>query len=360
MPKLRILIVDDAVVVRRILTDTLSADPELEVSSAANGRIALAKLDQVNPDLITLDMEMPELDGLATLKEIRKVRPKVPVIMFSTLTARGAAVTLDALAAGANDYLTKPANVGSVAAALARVKDELIPKIKALCHIDKPRPDVMARVMPATLPPPTLPRGSRVDIVTIGVSTGGPKALSEILPLIPANFPVPIVIVQHMPPIFTKLLADRLTNQCKIPVMEGARGMPVAMGKVYIAAGGSHTTIRRQENQVVIDQNDDPPENSCKPAVDVLFRSVVRVYGANTLGVILTGMGSDGLRGCELIRHSGGQVVVQDEATSVVWGMPGFVARAGLADRQIPLGKVAAEITARAVVGRQIPSARAS
>lgn len=359
MPKLRVLIVDDAVVVRRILTETLSADPDLEVVTAANGRIALSKLDQVNPDIVTLDMEMPELDGLSTLKEIRKVRPKLPVIMFSTLTERGASVTLDALAAGANDYLTKPANVGSVALALARVKDELIPKIKALCKQDKVEAAPPAESKPRIVVPPLARLGAGVDVVAIGVSTGGPNALSELLPRLPKNLAVPIVIVQHMPPIFTKLLADRLASQCQIGVVEGAAGMKLASGKAIIAPGGMHMIVKRVGDAAVVELNTEPPENSCRPAVDPLFRSVANVYGARTLGIILTGMGSDGLRGCEVIRSKGGQVFVQDEATSVVWGMPGFVARANLADAQLPLGRIAPEIVTRALAGRNFACAKA-
>jgi two-component system chemotaxis response regulator CheB len=341
MPKIRVLIVDDAVVVRKILTDALGSDPDLEVFTAANGRIALAKIPQINPDVMTLDMEMPEMDGITTLKALRKTYPKLPVIMFSTLTERGAVATLDALSAGANDYVTKPANVGSVAAAYARIKCELVPKLKALCGIH----ETPAAMLNPIKPPPRV-RGEQkeIEIVAIGVSTGGPNALSEMMPLLPHDLPVPIVIVQHMPPIFTKLLADRLAGQCAIGVNEGAVDMPLRAGHAIVAPGGSHMFVRRQGTRVVIGTNMDPPQNSCRPAVDVLFRSVASVYGAATLGVILTGMGSDGLRGCEFIREAGGHVIVQDEASSVVWGMPGYVARAGLADKILPLKEIAGEI----------------
>ncbi|HVT80926.1 MAG TPA: chemotaxis response regulator protein-glutamate methylesterase [Phycisphaerae bacterium] len=355
MRTLRVLIVDDAVVVRRILTEILSADAQLEVFSAANGKLALQKLDQVNPDIVTLDIEMPELDGLATLREIRKVRPKLPVIMFSTLTERGASATLDALSAGANDYLTKPANVGSVTAAFARIRDELIPRIKVLCKPPAPPEIPKPLVLPGTPPP----AAGLIDVVAIGVSTGGPNALSAILPALPRSLPVPVVIVQHMPPIFTKLLAERLAAQCQIGVEEGAVGARLAPGKAIIAPGGSHMVVRRCAAGAVVELNTDPPENSCRPAVDVLFRSVAAAYGPRVLGVVLTGMGSDGLRGCQNIREVRGQVVIQDEPTSVVWGMPGFVARAGLAERQLPLGRIAAEIVTRSAVGRPALSARA-
>jgi two-component system chemotaxis response regulator CheB len=354
MAKLRVLIVDDAVVVRRILTDALGGDPEIEVASAANGRIALAKIEQAKPDLVTLDMEMPELDGLGTLKEIRKLHPKLPVIMFSTLTERGAAATLDALAAGANDYLTKPANVGSVQVAIARIKGELIPKIKAQCASKlQASPAVThaaaepAAVKPTSVVVPTTPAvGGPVDVVAIGISTGGPNALSAMLPGLP-QLPVPVVIVQHMPPIFTKLLADRLAEQCKRDVREGAPGMPLRPGQIVIAPGGSHMTVERGTGGPCVQLNQDPPENSCRPAVDVLFRSVVARYGSRVLAVVMTGMGADGLKGCEAVRRAGGQVIVQDEETSVVWGMPGFVAKAGLAQRQLPLDQIAGEIARR-------------
>jgi len=341
MGRLRVLIVDDAVVVRRILSDALGSEPDLEVHTAANGRIALAKITQVNPDIVTLDMEMPELDGLSALKELRKTHPKLPVIMFSTLTERGAAATLDALAAGANDYVTKPSNVGSVAAAFARIKAELIPKIKALCGVSDDAAAAMPPVKPVSR---TAVAHQDIDVVAIGVSTGGPNALCDLLPRLPRGLPVPIVIVQHMPPLFTKLLADRLAGQCQVGVKEGAAGDVLTAGQVLVAPGGFHMVVQRRGTRVVAALNTEPPQNSCRPAVDVLFRSVAGVYGGRTLAVILTGMGNDGLRGCEQIREAGGRVIVQDEATSVVWGMPGYVARAGLAEKVLPLGEVAGEI----------------
>jgi two-component system chemotaxis response regulator CheB len=355
MSKIRVLVVDDAVVVRRIVSDVLSADPELEVVTAANGKIGLAKIPQVNPDVVMLDIEMPEMDGLEALVEIRKLYPKLIVIMFSTLTQRGATATLDALARGANDYVTKPANVGGVAAAQQAIREQLIPKIKTLCGKSERAVAVSARpnkVRPTVAPRPTTFAAAPIDIVAIGVSTGGPNALSELLPAIPANFPVPIVIVQHMPPMFTKMLADRLDTQCQIDVVEGADGDFLRPGCAYVAPGGYHMVLKRERTNIVLVKNQDPPENSCRPAVDVLFRSVVQIYGAGVLGVILTGMGQDGLRGCEYIRDTRGQVIAQDEQSSVVWGMPGFVARAGLADQVLPLNQIAAEIVRRVVKPR--------
>ena len=354
MSKIRVLVVDNAVVVRRLVTDALSTDPELQVvGTAPNGRIALAKIPQINPDLVTLDIEMPELDGIATLRELRRTYPTLPVVMFSTLTERGAAATLDALALGANDYVTKPANVGSVTAALEAVKGELIPKVKALCA---GRRLPAARSIPVPRIPserwPQLPAGP-VQMLTIGVSTGGPEALARVLPALPADLPVPVTVVQHMPPVFTRLLAERLSSRCALPVMEAKGGMEVTPGRIYIAPGDFHLTVERAAGAVVTKISQGPPENSCRPAVDVLFRSVADVYKPHILAVEMTGMGQDGLRGCEHIREAGGQILAQDQASSVVWGMPGFVANAGLADKVLPLDQIGAEIIRRIRNGRE-------
>ncbi|HEX5273354.1 MAG TPA: chemotaxis response regulator protein-glutamate methylesterase [Gemmataceae bacterium] len=356
MGKIRILVVDDAVVVRRMLTEVLNGDPGLEVvGTAANGVIALAKLPQVNPDLVIMDVEMPEMDGLQTLKALRKTYRRLPVIMFSTLTQRGATSTLDALALGANDYVTKPANVGSVAAGMQRIREQLIPKVKALCGraaAPATAPAPAARPAPARMLPPT----GRVELVVIGVSTGGPNALATVLPTLPADLPVPVLIVQHMPPIFTRLLSERLAAQSAVRVAEGAEGVKVAPGAVWLAPGDYHMEAARDGTAVRLRLQQGPPENSCRPAADVLFRSAAAVYGPGVLAVVLTGMGQDGLRGAEAVREAGGHVIAQDEATSVVWGMPGFVARAGLADRVLPLTEVGPEIVARVRRGR-VPAA---
>lgn len=361
MAKIRVMIVDDAVVVRRMLTDVLSSDPNIEVAgTAANGRIALSKMTQINPDLVIMDVEMPEMDGLETLAELRKTYTRLPVIMFSTLTQRGATATLDALSLGANDYVTKPANVGSVAIAMQRIRDQLIPKIKSLCGrptlatlaASRPAPSPLTAARPtvasptrglAAASPPAL-LGGRVDVIAIGVSTGGPNALAVVLPAFPRDLPVPVLITQHMPPIFTRLLAERLRGQCAIPVKEGEEGDEVRPGHAYIAPGDYHMEAVREGTSVRLRLNQGPPENSCRPAVDPMFRSVVGVYGGGTLGVIMTGMGQDGLRGCEHVREAGGQVLVQDEASSVVWGMPGIVARQGLAHGTFALDALGPEI----------------
>jgi two-component system chemotaxis response regulator CheB len=362
-PPTRVLIVDDAVVVRRILTDVIQAEPGLQVAgTASNGRLALAKIPQVNPDIVTLDVEMPEMNGLETLKAIRATYPDLPVIMFSTLTERGGKVTLEALMSGANEYVTKPANVGSIAEGIAAVRDQLVPKIRALCKVAEPPPrrapspcPATSHARPAAAPPVTAAPSaapSRIDILAVGVSTGGPNALASFLGALPAELPVPLVIVQHMPPMFTRLLAERLDTVSPLTVAEARSGVPLARAHAWIAPGDAHLLVRTQGAQAILELSDAPPENSCRPSADVLFRSVAQVYGPRALGIVLTGMGQDGLRGCEHLRAAGSSVVAQDEASSVVWGMPGAVANAGLADRVIPLDQMARAVVARLRFGR--------
>ena len=346
--KIRVLVVDDSIVIRRMLSEALSEDPIIEIAGvAANGKIALAKVPQVSPDIITLDMEMPEMDGLTTLVELQRLYPKIPVIMFSTLTQRGAEATFDALAKGAADYVTKPANVGSVGAAINNVRNELLPKLKALClkrsvatprgrSVRRPEPDPRATRV-------TGRNRTRAHVLAIGASTGGPNALLHVLRHIPQDFSVPIVIAQHMPPMFTKFLADRLSQACPISVSEATDGDSLFPGGAWIAPGGHHMTVRRERASVKIALSDDPPENSCRPAVDVLFRSVGEVYGPNVLATVLTGMGRDGLLGCRVIHDLGGHIIAQDEATSVVWGMPRAVSEEGLADQVLPLDAISDE-----------------
>ncbi|GAB2882312.1 protein-glutamate methylesterase/protein-glutamine glutaminase [Nocardioides pacificus] len=359
MAHISVLVVDDSVVVRRLVTDVLNAADDIEVVGvAANGKIALAKMPQLNPDLITLDIEMPEMDGLETLRHLRRDYPGTPVIMFSTLTERGAQATLDALELGATDYVTKPANVGSVTASMASVRDQLVPRIMSLCgaKLRAAAPGAKARVpfpIRPTSPPgaPPVPDGP-VDVLVIGVSTGGPDALAAVLPSLPASLPVPVLVVQHMPKTFTRLLAQRLDTKCALSVSEAREGDLVEPGRILIAPGDWHMRLRRrgQVTSVTLDQG--TPENFCRPAVDVLFRSAVQVYGANVLAAVLTGMGSDGAKGARAIREVGGQVVAQDEATSVVWGMPGAAVAAGAVSEVVALQAVASTLTRRVLAAR--------
>jgi two-component system chemotaxis response regulator CheB len=353
MAPIRILVVDDSVVIRRLLSDTLSQDDALEVAGvASDGRIALAKNHLLKPDLITLDIEMPVMNGLETLAAIRKSYPKLPVIMFSTLTERGAAATLEALTLGASDYATKPSNTGNPAVAIDCIRNELLPKIKALCGVSPvkrmglpaPRPAGKARERPH----------SRIDVVAIGTSTGGPNALTEVLPRIPGDFPVPIVVVQHMPPMFTRLLAERLASRSTIVVKEGVAGASLMAGQAWIAPGNFHMKVAHTGMDWRLSMSQGAAENSCRPAVDVLFRSVATAYGEHVLGVVMTGMGSDGVLGAQAIRDAGGEVIIQDEASSVVWGMPGLVQASGLSDAAYPLDGLAAEITRRVRQSRMV------
>ncbi|TFV53855.1 chemotaxis response regulator protein-glutamate methylesterase [Geodermatophilus sp. DF01-2] len=351
MDPIRVLVVDDSVVVRKIVTDVLSEDPAIEVAgTAVNGRVAVAKLEALKPDLVTMDIEMPEMNGIEAVRAIRVSRSRVPIVMFSTLTERGAAATLDALSAGANDYVTKPANVGSVAQSMESVRQQLIPRIKALTGRPvTPAPARDSGPAPAPVRPPA-PRTGAVKqpaVLVVGSSTGGPEALAKLLPALPASLPVPVLLVQHMPPVFTRQFAQRLDRLCALRVVEAVDGTPLAPGTVHLAPGDHHLTIRRTGRGLQTSLDQAPPESFCRPAVDPLFRSAVEAYDGAVLGVVLTGMGADGRVGAGRIRAAGGAVVVQDQATSVVWGMPGAVASAGFADEVLPLDRVAESVLRR-------------
>ena len=371
MSKIRILVVDDSSVVRRMVSNALATDPALEVvGTAANGKIAIAKIPLLNPDLIILDIVMPEMDGLETLAAIRQRDQNIPVIMYSVLTELGAIATLEALSLGATDYVSKPHNLKSKEAVQQYIQEQLIPKIKAFSpdadgklegvgrrrrvYEETPENEDTNKIFSSSFaaqiisnPGKVASGKAKIDIVAIGVSTGGPNALEKVLSQLPANFPVPIVIAQHMPPVFTKRLAERLTQKSKIRVSEGIQGGTLEPGHAWIAPGDYHMVVEKYGSCAQICLNQDAPENSCRPAVDVLFRSVAKTYGANALAVVMTGMGQDGLIGCQQIKEAGGQIIVQDDKTSVVWGMPGIVANAGLAEKVLPLDEIAGEIISR-------------
>ena len=354
--RIRVLVVDDSVVIRRLVTHALEEDAEIEVvGTASNGSIALQRIPQYNPDVLTLDIEMPEMDGLETLRHLRRDYPQLRVIMFSTLTERGAAITLEALTLGASDYVTKASNEGSLDRSMARLREELVPKIKQF-FILPARVGVAARPEPAQVQAATPIWHSKMvqqttkvrpKVVVIGVSTGGPTALGTILPQLPAEFPLPILLVQHMPPLFTRFLAERLCTSCRLLVKEASQGDQVAAGKILIAPGDFHMKVAGNgaEARVFLDQS--PPQNSCRPSVDALFSSIGEVYGGAAIAAILTGMGQDGLRGAEILKAQGASILAQDEASSVVWGMPGAVVNAGLADCVLPLDQVVPEILRR-------------
>jgi len=367
----RILIVDDSAVMRSLLRSVVCADAGLEVAgTAADGASALSSIGVVCPDLILLDVEMPVMDGLVTVRELRRRGHKMPVIMCSSLTQHGAKVTLEALACGASDYVAKPSGQANREAATRALGQDLGPKIRALTtQFQAPPSSPQLTPHPAQNPAqpsptfPGLPRtplflplalparsqaiSANPTVLAIGVSTGGPAALDVLLPALPANFPLPVLIVQHMPELFTRLFAQRLDSRCKLRVREAAEGDAVRPGAISIARGNWHMEVlaaARPGAPRTLHLNQGPLENHCRPAVDVLFRSVASVYGPGTLAVVLTGMGSDGMIGCRVIREHGGAVLAQDQATSTVWGMPGAVANAGLAHRLLPLHDLAPEI----------------
>jgi two-component system, chemotaxis family, protein-glutamate methylesterase/glutaminase len=361
-----VLVVDDSVVVRRLITDALGGAPDITVvGTAANGLLAQARIDQLKPDVVTMDIEMPQMDGITAVKELRKRHPHLPVIMFSTLSDAGASATLEALAAGATDYVTKPSNIGSIAESIAAVREQLVPKIRNLAGRSHPRASGPGRppLRPSTAAAPVRiparpasaarqgPRG-RVDLIAIGSSTGGPDALARLLTALPADLAVPIVVTQHMPPVFTRMFAERLNRSTPLQVVEAADSMELTAGTVYIAPGDRHLTLQRRAAGTVTQLSGAPPENSCRPAVDVMFRSVAGLYGPAVCAAVLTGMGQDGRNGAKLLRDGGAEVLAQDEATSVVWGMPGAVVAAGLATEVLPLDKIAPTLVGRVKVGR--------
>ena len=347
--RIRVLVVDDSVVVRMLVAEALNADPDLELAGLAhNGKAALDKAAVVKPDVVVLDVEMPVMDGLETLKELRARDKRLPVVMFSTLTARGTSTTVEALTHGASDYVTKP-STSNRDQSVQVLREELLPKLKALGARRRSAPPVAARV-----PAPARSRAhAPVEAVVIGISTGGPNALAEMLPMLPADLPVPVLVVQHMPPMFTRLLAQRLDKACALSVGEAVGGEVLSPGQIWIAEGGKHLVVTRREGALVLATHEGPPVNSCRPAVDVLFDSAAQVFGRGVLAVVMTGMGQDGLRGSEGIRAAGGQVICQDEESSVVWGMPRFVAERGVAEAVVPLEDIAREITRR--VGSRRP-----
>jgi two-component system chemotaxis response regulator CheB len=363
-----VLVVDDSVVVRRLITDALGGAADITVAgTAANGLLAQARIDQLKPDVVTMDIEMPQMDGITAVKELRKRHPQLPVIMFSTLSDAGASATLEALAAGATDYVTKPSNIGSIAESIAAVREQLVPKIRNLAGRSRTAVRASGPARPPLRPPTTAapvriparpaaaprpgPRG-RVDLIAIGSSTGGPDALARLLTALPADLAVPIVVTQHMPPVFTRMFAERLDRSTPLRVVEAADGMELTAGTVYIAPGDRHLMLQRRAPGTVTQLSGAPPENSCRPAVDVMFRSVARLYGPAVCAVVLTGMGQDGRNGAKLLRDGGAEVFAQDEATSVVWGMPGAVVAAGLATEVLPLDKIAPALVGRVRIGR--------
>ncbi len=349
---IRVLIVDDSAVIRGALGRIIDAQADMLVATTApNGKVALDALRHTKVDVVLLDVEMPEMDGLTALPLILSQHPDTRVIMASSLTQRGAEVTMTALGMGASDYIAKPAaKTGS--ATLAAISEEIASKVRAIGRSARGhhRPADGAR----TYAPPVRTellanRGGDVTVrvVAIASSTGGPNALADVLSALPKDFPLPILITQHMPAVFTALLAQRLERDTGRSCVEAKNGDLIKPNCTYVAPGGFHMIVQTNEGQPYVRLTQTDPENFCRPSADPMLRSIAAIYGASALAIVLTGMGEDGMRGCKEVHMHGGRLIVQDEATSVVWGMPGAVVNAGLPADVLPLPQIGHAILAR-------------
>ncbi len=331
--KLRVMLCDDSSTVRSALARVLEEDPAIQVvSRVGDGAQALAALDSASPaeraQVILLDLEMPVMDGMTALPQILRREPRPIVIVASALTQRGASVTMEALRAGASDYIPKPgAAGGGLNDPLFRA--DLLAKVKGWARLRQPAPRA-----PLPVAPRAPRRGEPARVICIGSSTGGPQALAALVRRLPRQVGLPIIIVQHMPAGFTAMLAKHLDTLGGPPVREAQHGDVLEAGRIYLAPGEHHLVAKADGQRVVLQLSDAPPENFCRPAVDPTLRSLIAIYGRAVQAVILTGMGQDGLLGCRALAQAGGAVWAQDEASSVVWGMPGAIARAGLAAEQ--------------------------
>ncbi len=365
----KVLVVDDSILYRRVLSEALRSLPDVEVvGSVANGSQVVPKVRDLRPDLVTLDIEMPGLDGIQVMDALRQAGLDVKVLVISGLTLSGGKLTLQALQNGAFDFITKPAE-SSLEANFRCIREELAPRMRAVAHRLEVQNILRAGVAPAKrveagaiapraatemVKPATLQASTRrkPELVVIGVSTGGPNALAEIFATLPGDMGIPILIVQHMPPIFTQLLAANLSAHSAVPVREGKHNEEILPNTAYIAPGGRHMRLIPSANGTrLLQLSDDPPENCCRPSVDYLFRSVANHFPAKALGVILTGMGEDGAAGLRLLKQGGSTVLAQDEASCVVYGMPKAAIEAGVVDMVLPLSAMAERI-ANLVRGR--------
>ncbi len=341
---IRVLVVDDSAFMRKALSMMIESDPEIRVvDTARDGREAVDKVRDLRPDLVTMDVEMPRMDGISALKEIMKNHP-CPVLMISSLTREGAHATVEALQAGAVDFI--PKQMSYVSLEITKIKEELVAKIKTIAGS---RSRLFRRASPEAQPlrvkaSPAELRFSAARLIAIGVSTGGPFALQRVLPGLPHDFPVPIVIVQHMPPHFTRSLADRLNALSQIRIAEAEQGMRLEPGSALIAPGAHHLIFRNTASGVTVSTPEEPAATLHRPSVDVMFRSANDIYPGRVLSVVMTGMGKDGLEGVRAIKQSGGKALIQDEESCVVYGMPKAVADAGLADAALPLDGLAAAL----------------
>ena len=343
---IRVLVIDVSVVARRLISAALDGAASIKVvATAPDGLIGLRKIDQIKPDLVLMDLDLSETEAFSTFHEIRARYTKLPVILFSSVENK---VIMEAQARtlGYAEFVGKPDGAQHLDERKMLISSILVPKIYQHVPV-REEPIRQTQATFAEAPKPSTNRVHRIDVVAIGVSTGGPAALAQLMPSFPRDLPVPIVIVQHMPPQFTSSLAKRLDIASKIPIYEGAKGDVLRPGAAWLAPGGFHMVVKKKRDGIYLDLNEDPPEEGCRPAVDVLFRSVADVYGPNSLAVILTGMGKDGLEGSRAILQSGGRLLAQDKESSVIWGMPGAVIKAGLPEKVSPLNQLGFEIISR-------------
>ncbi len=356
---IRVMLVDDSAVVRGLLSRLIGEQPDLEVvATAANGQMALNALADRTVDVVVLDIEMPVMDGMTALPRLLAADPHLRVIIASTLSTPGAAVTMRALAAGAADYVAKPTasrEITQAGSANSDFRRDLVTKIRSLGEAGRRRrgsvsaPAAAATATAGALKPaaafPLRPlRPMRPEVIVIGSSTGGPQALSTLIAGLGRDLTQPVLVVQHMPPMFTTILAEHLARACGRPCAEGSDGEAIQPGRIYVAPGDHHMSIAVEGRRRLIRINQEAPENFCRPAVDALFRAAARAYGSATLAIVLTGIGADGTRGGRDIVEADGTLLAQDEASSVVWGMPGSVARAGLCSAVLPLPALAQQI----------------
>jgi two-component system chemotaxis response regulator CheB len=333
------MVVDDSVVIRGLVARWLEESGEFEVvTTAANGRIAVDALGRVDPELVVLDIEMPEMDGITALPLLLQKKPNLKVVVVSTLTQRNAEISLRCLSLGAVDYVAKPDGHRQVTTSTT-FRQELIERLRAIAGARSSRVRPALRLASPPAPRPALKSvSSRPKCLVVGASTGGPRAIEEVLTGMGSALQrLPVLVVQHMPPMFTGVFAEHLRVQLGVRACEPEHGEPLVPGTIYIAPGGRHMGLSMGLGDPVIRLDDTPPVNFCRPAVDVLFRDVAAAFGSSAVAVVLTGMGSDGTQGARLLSQAGAPVIVQDEATSTVWGMPGSIAKAGLAQEILPI-----------------------
>ncbi len=339
-PVIKVLLVDDSAVIRGLMTQAINLDDQISVvGSAMHGQAALTWLNTHQADVVVLDVEMPVMDGISCLKQLRQSHPDLPVIMASSLTRAGAEITLQALDLGAAGCVAKPV-ASNAAEAIAQMAHDLLPLIKALVRGRQTDSQSLTQLQVRTTASPV----KTPMVLVIGSSTGGPNALKTVLSALPEKFSLPILIAQHMPPLFTRTLAEHIQRDTGRPTSEAVDGALIERGHIYIAPGDYHMVVDKQNDRMVIRLNQEAPEHFCRPSVNPLYNSAANWYGSSVLAVMLTGMGDDGIEGARSISERQGYIIAQDEQSSVVWGMPGAIAKAGLANQVLPLRNIASEL----------------